>query len=557
MGRIITCLFLVLFCLQAYGQRYRFSDASFSQKYIYVDSVWRAECSRKSAEEVSAIFSSALAMAKKGDDKELMAMLELELIKAGASRQNDEAKQLLKDIYNEYGGLSASIEAEILQATGDIYYFVYKRNSISFEYYLKAYEIYKDMPSAEFPGKQEYLYSLAGSYYRYDDFTNTVKYMRMAVMADSMAFHDITVTAYNTIGLCYRHMGVYDSSLRYFELALNSANGNSEKVWTGILSGNIGATYYQMGRVAEAIDLLEKNVTICMEVGEQKNAFTAECALIDCYLEQGNIEKASSCWKRLNDIDKIRDILSDFAIATTYYKVGSQLNRRLGNMESALVYADSALVAKDSASVAKIKSNNIMAQEKVAFVQRRQELDAMIAEKGRQTIIRNSLIGLIALAAIIGILIINRSRLRQKQLVAELDAATLKLINYSRSVNEKDEIIDEYNSKLEHLQKEEDEQADINIMAQLEGAILLTDEQWDDFRRLFEKVHKGFFANLRKKHPDLTPSEVRFMALSKLNLSPKEMASMLGVSPSTIRIYKYRIRKKLNLDKDDTLEHLV
>ncbi len=35
------------------------------------------------------------------------------------------------------------------------------------------------------------------------------------------------------------------------------------------------------------------------------------------------------------------------------------------------------------------------------------------------------------------------------------------------------------------------------------------------------------------------------------------MASMLGISTNAIRIYRHRLRKKLDLDKDDMIEALV
>lgn len=47
------------------------------------------------------------------------------------------------------------------------------------------------------------------------------------------------------------------------------------------------------------------------------------------------------------------------------------------------------------------------------------------------------------------------------------------------------------------------------------------------------------------------------MALAKLQLTNKEMSGILGVSPDSIRMMRHRLRKKLNLDEDGSLEEMI
>ena len=86
---------------------------------------------------------------------------------------------------------------------------------------------------------------------------------------------------------------------------------------------------------------------------------------------------------------------------------------------------------------------------------------------------------------------------------------------------------------------------------------ILTDEHWEEFRGRFEKVHGGYLLRLRTKLPDLSPAETRFMALAKLQLTNKEMSGILGVSPDSIRMMRHRLRRKLNLDEDGSLEEMI
>jgi DNA-binding CsgD family transcriptional regulator len=47
---------------------------------------------------------------------------------------------------------------------------------------------------------------------------------------------------------------------------------------------------------------------------------------------------------------------------------------------------------------------------------------------------------------------------------------------------------------------------------------------------------------------NLSPAEIRLCCLLKLNLPSKDIAAILSISPDSLRIARYRLRKKLNLD---------
>lgn len=74
-----------------------------------------------------------------------------------------------------------------------------------------------------------------------------------------------------------------------------------------------------------------------------------------------------------------------------------------------------------------------------------------------------------------------------------------------------------------------------------------TEEQWDLFARQFHKVHHGFYSNLVRSYPELTPSEVKVCSLIRIGLTSKEIASLLGVSKRTVDSHREHIHKKLNI----------
>ena len=62
-----------------------------------------------------------------------------------------------------------------------------------------------------------------------------------------------------------------------------------------------------------------------------------------------------------------------------------------------------------------------------------------------------------------------------------------------------------------------------------------------------------FYESLGKKHTNLSRNELKLCALIKLNFSTKEMSQLLGVSTDTVNKARYRLRKKLELQREDNL----
>jgi DNA-binding CsgD family transcriptional regulator len=62
-----------------------------------------------------------------------------------------------------------------------------------------------------------------------------------------------------------------------------------------------------------------------------------------------------------------------------------------------------------------------------------------------------------------------------------------------------------------------------------------------------ESVHKDFILNLTTKYPDITTAEKRLATLVRLDFSNKEISAILNISPKSVEIARYRLRKKLNV----------
>jgi len=74
------------------------------------------------------------------------------------------------------------------------------------------------------------------------------------------------------------------------------------------------------------------------------------------------------------------------------------------------------------------------------------------------------------------------------------------------------------------------------------------EEDRKDFERHFQRSQEGFYQKLRKRYPELSNNEMRLCSLLRMNMSTKEIADQLRITPKSAEVSRYRLRKKLNLD---------
>jgi tetratricopeptide (TPR) repeat protein len=79
---------------------------------------------------------------------------------------------------------------------------------------------------------------------------------------------------------------------------------------------------------------------------------------------------------------------------------------------------------------------------------------------------------------------------------------------------------------------------------------LKTDNEWDSFITHFEEVNHGFITQLKILHPSLTANDMRFISYIYMNLSTKEIATMLNITAEACRKRKERIAAKMNLPEN-------
>ena len=79
------------------------------------------------------------------------------------------------------------------------------------------------------------------------------------------------------------------------------------------------------------------------------------------------------------------------------------------------------------------------------------------------------------------------------------------------------------------------------------------DADWEQFAKHFDQVHSQFLQKVRMQFPQLTVKDHRLCAYLRMNLSSKEMASLMNISVRSVEVARYRLRKKLALESEVNL----
>lgn len=567
-------LFIFISFTRAEAQYDFLLHKSYAERYYPVDSLF---FNRMKDEDSTSFFSKVdrcKALAEKEHDKELA--LEMELVRInyyieGKQQQIKLFEQPMLELMEQADRKKIrQLQVRTRIISGEFYLNKVKQYGKAFTNYLDAYYLLKDIPAGQFPNKAEIVMIVASFYYRMGDMANARKYYSESISYPLTYKKNLAISPYNTLGLIFRDESQYDSAVHYFKKATEVAVALRDSVWIGIISGNLGITYMQQKRYDEAIPLLELDIQQCLKAGETDNGVNSLIKLAQIReLKNEHVLAADLAEQTKQYLPATKD---PYRHLQDLYPLLGRLSMYQGDSRTAYLFADSALKIRDSISRRINALTIVRAEQKLEMERYNGEIKLREAEKRRILLIRNGLILLVIMIAIISWQVITRQRQRhaqqqrileteKKTAEKELAAAQKQLDDFTNAVHEKNELVDKITTELERLKKTNLDAGELmkqnELLVQLQQSTLLTDEQWNDFKLIFEKVHTGYLNRLREKLPGLSPAETRFMALSKLKLSNKEMAGMLGISPDAIRMYRHRLRKKLNLPEDGNLDELV
>lgn len=312
-----------------------------------------------------------------------------------------------------------------------------------------------------------------------------------------------------------------------------------------VLLNNLAVFYLQHARYDEALSLLYRNV-------REAAAIDAAHVLGNTYYIYSQVYAQTGDYRRAYDYSlKYRTVADSIFDAESEERVLLQNIRyetlRLANEKELVEYRlkvtelenfkKNALIAVLILVVAVAAALIVLAVQKAARQKRRNRL----LKEQLQTIGKEK---------------DDMLRTSREQYEAELDSKTRKLtanVMYTAEMRDAARLVLKDVDKLRPICTNPEAAPLLDDIHNHMRPLAVDEFGWDDFDLYFGQTHPAFFTELHKVFPGLTPMENRLCAFIVLNLSTKEIASLTNRSVRTVETMKFRLRKKLGLDRDTSL----
>lgn len=324
-----------------------------------------------------------------------------------------------------------------------------------------------------------------------------------------------------------------------------------------MIFNNIADCFFKLEAYDSTVIYAEKSIALDVDQrstyeNAQSKIKIAKASMARGYNNKANqlLTEALEAGKASGSIDVKRNALHQLYL----------LARKTNDYKNALIYFESHRSLQDS--IFNLTTNRQIEEIKAAYELDKSEQKIVNLDLERQNAVarRNLYFVAFILMVIIGIISFLYNRLvrikngmilrRNKKIAdAELEMAKVELESYAKALADKNQLIQKLNDEYKKVKGE------IKILApdsskkikKLMMSTLLTDSEWEEFKEKFEQIYPNFFLSLRDQYDGLTNTEEKLFALSKLKLKNREIASMLGVSPSSVAKSKNRLGKKLDV----------
>lgn len=572
----ILGIFILLFCpLLLFGQQVDYAsivNKKYAERHRFLYSQFYVNLELR---EDSVRFFNELERlekaAKNSQDQELE--LEAEFIRYNflSSRKY---KPYLEEIFKFLNKVDdtnfTQLKARTRQAIALHYFYEQENLENAYVFMMDSYRFLNQLSPKELPDKQELLYNIAYLQYHVGYEIRALKILDEAQILTNDYYPHLPCNIINTKGLIYERNGNYKLAYENYKAALHYAQKINDQHWIAITKNNLAKIHYLNQEYDQALELIQKK----LEKSSLKTYINDEDFLL--LQVARSILLAKIYLKLENDIAfyKEVDFLENFKNNEKFslekrkdiYELLAQSANKKGIYHLAYFYQDSAMhfMEKINKAAHDLKLKQAIDKERIEelLVQKSQ-----IEHQRKVNLITKISLSIIVLLLIVLFVFIylrqhERHKHNRQVIEFELYKSQSQLAELLQDLKEKNKEVEAYEEELIKLHRSKS--ADGEFIKEKEDSIqnliakpLLTDSKWIVFKRAFDRLHPEFYQNLMKKIPNISQAEVRYVYLKKLNLSPKEITYILGVSQGSIRQYKHRIRNKLGFSVEDDLDNFI
>ncbi len=371
---------------------------------------------------------------------------------------------------------------------------------------------------------------------------------------------------YQSIGIAYGRCSSLDSALLYFQEALDLNDNTNNGVFSGGLLNNIGAIYSKKDENEKALEYYNRSLTLFQQEGLKTGIGVSISNIAYIYKKQKKYDKAIHLY--LKALKLFEEEKSLIYLKDNYLNV-SEVYEKKNNLSEALKYNNLYLDLNDSISNSDILAR--MGELQMQFEIKKKDQELLLLEQEKLIVEQENklseirlylLIGGIVLIILISALMYRNLRISLKntnlkrqvlkqekeQLTLDLDFKNNELEGFALRIVEKNNLLEQLKNELKEINSDQPENAiKLKELSTSINSNLYIEKDRKEFELQLDKTHQSFFLKLDKEFHDLTKNERRLCSLLVLELSSKDIATILNISPDGVKKGRYRLRKKLNI----------
>ena len=337
---------------------------------------------------------------------------------------------------------------------------------------------------------------------------------------------------------------------------------NESDLETSLLIRNYGYAYSIMGAYYQSKKEYKKAIENLTKATELFKSFPVEVnitgsRLSECYLALDQIDIAKEiALKNLNFIN-IGDREKRYN-----YKVLEKIYKRSNNNQELLKVKDSLILISSGSNSSKIfKTLNDLETQIILS-------DSAIA-LNESKIRYNTYLYILIIGSVIlffSLITIRINYNYQKEKGSRLELEKLKvteeLNQKNRELVSKTNFIIQTNDYLKNIQKKisSTQQKEEGLSSQLLykelNTVINSEKSYEEFDKMFVNVYPNFYKKLNQISK-LSQTDLRLASYIKMNHNNNEIANISGISLRTVESQRYRLTKKLNLDKNQDLNSFL
>lgn len=343
------------------------------------------------------------------------------------------------------------------------------------------------------------------------------------------------------IGSIYEDLKQYETAHDHFEKALSYFKDRDDDAQISVLN-NMGDMFRKTGNHTEALEYTSLALRMAVDNNNLHQQKSAHQDLSEVYAGMGDYNKA---YRHLMTYDKMykemyeTQNIKHFNVLQTAYEINEkEAQIALLKHRNETVTANRNLIMVTA--MALLLLSGLLY---VYFFRKRREKVKL--QQYRQRLLQAEL---------------EKREIEEKRLQDEINLKTAALSRYSLNMAQKNKLIADMAATLKNIasRKQMDVHAKIRSLARALDANLKQEEEWDEFMGFFKDIHPDFFKKLSGISRDkLSSAELRLAMLLRLNLSSKEIAPVLRVTPDSVRVARYRLRKKLPIPPKQELVNFL